>query len=771
MSERARAQRLLPLLAILLLALALAVYRSDVQSFWSDEGNSVAMAPRAVPDIIERSANDISPPLYYLAIRGWAGAVGTSEMAIRALSALATVLTVALTAALGQRIGGRGMAVTAALAAALSPLAIHYAQEARMYAMVTTLGAATWGLLLLPARGRRALLRDGAYVLLVLAMFWSQYFTVAIPVAQNAAWLAGGRRAWRQWRRWFLLQGLVAALYLPWFLRVRRGVLGWPALAEEFSPAFFLRDSYRILLWGAANEGMPLWAALGYGALLVVGVSVGLLAVRRSSERAAVRLPLSPRAVPLFYGLGPPLLMLLLSLDRPFYDPKFLLIALPGLHLLLGQGVVQLATWAARAGPRPRVAAGSLLLTFLALAPATPLHNEYWEPVYWRDDYRAIARTIAARAGAEDGVLLSGPGQSEIFDYYFDDPLAVYPLPESRPLDPSATTARLEEIARRHPRLFAVWWAEEQQDPARLIPTWLEAHAFEAGSRWYGNVRLATYRLAPAPPPTPLRVPFGTALELRAVGADPLQVVAGDVIAVESRWQRQGNPEAPVTFFAQLLDEGQQIAGQYDGDGGAPPAAEWEEGSEVTVRMGVTVAPGAAPGRYRLIVGAYRSDSGVRFGGPEGDSVQVAEIEVTKAVVPPDPLALGLVPGELRDTRIGSARVVGARLHPVGLAHAPESPMAAGAPFNLVLFWQADEPGPTLPPLELHLETAAGVPVTTWPYLPLEGRYPPTAWTAGEVVRDPQLRFLPAALPAGGYRLWLQAGKTRLLVGPLQVAP
>ena len=70
----------LALLAILLLAFALRVYRLDSQSLWYDEAVTAKVASQGIGELTRWTADDIQPPLYYYASpdgRGWpAGASG-----------------------------------------------------------------------------------------------------------------------------------------------------------------------------------------------------------------------------------------------------------------------------------------------------------------------------------------------------------------------------------------------------------------------------------------------------------------------------------------------------------------------------------------------------------------------------------------------------------------------------------------------------------------------------------------------------------------------
>ncbi len=537
-------------------------------------------------------------------------------------------------------------------------------------------------------------------------------------------------------------------------------ILGWPAVSPPVTPTFLLREVFRIFSIGLANEALPAWAALGFAGLL----GAGLLAARRGGRAA----------LPLFVFGVPPLLMLLLSLDRPFWNAKFLLVALPGYHLLLAQGAAWLVARAERLGARggpasARLLAGAVAL-FAVLAVAPTLANEYGNPRFWRDDYRAIARTVAAQAGPNDAVILNGGGQLEIWGYYDEGTLPVYPMPPSRPIDPDATRAQLETIAAQHERVWVLWWAEQQGDPEGVIPRWLGEHAFEAGSRWFGDVRLASYRLGELPVPEPLDVrwalPDGAArLLLRGASVEPLTVVAGEVVALNSEWE--GQSAVPVTFFAQLLDGGNHVVGQYDGSGGAPPVAEWA-GAE-TLRLGIPVAVGTPPGDYSLVIGAYDAASGQRLVTSEGaDSLRLATVRVEKPAVPPTVEALALRPGEARAQPFGAITLIGARANKLGFDHAPDTPLARGEPLGVLLFWRAERDAPAAPSLQLQLLDGRTV-AAEWQLEPTEGRYPPPAWSAGEVVRDPQIRFLPGDLAPGRYRLVLVGADARAEVGEVVV--
>jgi hypothetical protein len=157
-----------PLLPILAVALLLRLYRLDACALWTDElfslqssagrgfwveelPRGVVMEPAARPtslaaaapvwDVYEGQATDTNPPLYYMVLRLWREAFGDSVDALRSLSVIATLGTVAAMYAAGAAMGGRGVAALAASLACVSATQIIYAHEVRGYAMAAAFAA------------------------------------------------------------------------------------------------------------------------------------------------------------------------------------------------------------------------------------------------------------------------------------------------------------------------------------------------------------------------------------------------------------------------------------------------------------------------------------------------------------------------------------------------------------------------------------------------------------------------------------------------------
>ncbi|MEN6479367.1 MAG: glycosyltransferase family 39 protein, partial [Anaerolineales bacterium] len=678
-------------LGVLLLAAALRFYRLDAQSLWNDEGTSAALALRSLRAIAHDAANDIHPPLYYWILAGWVRLAGTSEFALRSLSALMGVGVVGLTIALGRRWFERETALLAGLLAAISPFAVYYAQEARMYTQVTLCGAAAIFALThaLPTSKGQTPLRWPAllaYALAMLATLYSHYYGAALLLACNLAFVAWLALRWREtppdsrgalWRWvlvWAATQAAILACYVPWLAYAWHTIRDWPSISAPFTLGQLALRLAQVLPLGITVETTA-WT-LAAGVALALMAALGLLRPAHETGSAAQRW--WPVIAAALYAAVPLGLMYAASLRRPMYNPKFLLLATPGYLLLLARGIVTLAGGARRlAGPWASRVTGAVALVAVLAPLSGSLYALYTDPAFYRDDYRGIVAYIEATAGPADAVLVNAPSQVETVDYYYDGPWPVYPLPETRPADRAATEARLADILAQHERLYAIYWATEESDPEGIVEGYLASHAFTALDAWHGNIRLVVYdsaREAPREPAVPTDYALGQAIALDGYALLTPRLTAGDVAQVTLFWRATQPITGRYKVFVHLVDAGGSIVGQHDAEpvAGSRPTDSWTVGERVADNHGILVQPGTPPGTLTLRVGLYDSTTGLRLPvrtseGPVGDAIDLAELPLA-APVEPLPLAAFDVETPVEAT-VGGSEILGYSLYPLGLRH------------------------------------------------------------------------------------------------------
>lgn len=124
---------------ILFIASALRFTGLVKRDLWYDEAFTGVAVKENFSDMITMIINDVHPPLYYILLKGFSSFFNYSVFGVRLFSAIFGVASVIATYLLAKELFGKRTAIYASIIATISPLAIQYSQEARMYAMLVFL--------------------------------------------------------------------------------------------------------------------------------------------------------------------------------------------------------------------------------------------------------------------------------------------------------------------------------------------------------------------------------------------------------------------------------------------------------------------------------------------------------------------------------------------------------------------------------------------------------------------------------------------------------
>lgn len=511
--------------AVVLLAFGLFCAGLTHESLWLDEVSSIYNSQQSPAQVVQEAAADTHPPLYYLVLHftirilsGNQSLQGhTGEFIARWPSVLAGVLSAAALMILAHRLGIRGqgsgvkdqrleirdqrsgtwktddlrsqvsglplssLPLLAGLFFALSAYARWYAQETRMYALLTL-----WGVLatywLLAAASRERAWRDWlVYVLVCVAGLYTHYYFVMALLVHNLLALVGLGQRWRQPSlrpaalTWIGVQGAIALAFAPWLptllTQVGRGEGLWIALAVG-------RPDPATLAYALVQmTGMPVSgpALLRYGAYaLALGLcGWGAWQALRPAWRR-------PATVALIYALAPALAALLISQARPIFASRYLLIALPGWCLLLALGVTALR----RDGWRLTAAAVLLLLMGLTTAAqAATAENPAWrEAAAWMQD----------QAQPGDFAVFIPSFHWRPFTYYAGRDLTAYQDELWLPNDDLDWRAQFADAAQGHHRIWLIWWRAHWGDREGRVQAMLEEQGTLIGQREFPGVDLVS---------------------------------------------------------------------------------------------------------------------------------------------------------------------------------------------------------------------------------------------------------------------------------------
>ncbi|MFG2885401.1 glycosyltransferase family 39 protein, partial [Streptomyces sp. NPDC048297] len=419
----------------------------DRGGMWRDEAVTYQVARRSVPQIWRLLHGvDAVHGLYYLLMHAVL-AVHPGEVVLRLPSVCAAAATAGLVAALGARLARPRVGLWAGLLYAVSPMAGHYAQEGRSYALVAA-GAAGATLLFV-----RAVQGDGswwAYGVALGLTCWLHEFAVLLLLA-HALTLVCARAGAPVWRGWGCAATLVGLALLP---------MAFVSHAQSAQVAWLRRPTIEtaqglLRTFLGPTDGVY-WACL---ALALVALA-GLVGRRGEVSCAGVALPLA---------VVPPLALMLASQMSPLYVDRYVLYALGGAPLLVAAGVDRVAGVLGRLLPSLPLTLTGVVAVLLAVVHQLPLLRDDRAPAHRPDDLAAVS-LAAQRALRPGDPVLFLPGQTrnaalaypEAFRGVRDLGLAV-PAPESGTL--YGREADAATLRGRTARLDRVWVVA---DPAVL---------------------------------------------------------------------------------------------------------------------------------------------------------------------------------------------------------------------------------------------------------------------------------------------------------------
>ena len=490
------------------------------KGLWIDEAFSVWIGWQAIPDALAWLVRiDQHPPLYYLLLHMWMR-LGDDAATVRALSALVSTLNIPVMYGLGQRLAGRKAGLLAAGILAISPFHVRFAQEARMYALLSlNASVAMMALahlltdpraltapvgrqiqrLIRSWRGKRVPdlrtaatdLAWAAYVLFTAATMLTHSTAILYMLATNAFvfGLAWARRRWPgagdqlqspSLANWLIAQLCVLALWSPW-------LRAFTAQAARVYREFWLpAPSWRTVVDAVGaltcaflpdriGWAWAIWAM--YGGLVVLGAF-------------HLRKRLAHLALLWVLFVTPVAGEWLVSLFRPiFYDRTLIWASIP-LYLLLAAGIRQL---------RYR---SYILVAVAMLATASGLSvREYFlytEKEGWDD----AAAYVAQRVEEGDLILFHATWTQIPFDFYYRAydqqveergvPVDLFARGVLEPKMRAGDVPYLEDTIGGRERVWLVYSHQWYTDPEGLIPAALDgALDLRSRRRFHGlEVRL-----------------------------------------------------------------------------------------------------------------------------------------------------------------------------------------------------------------------------------------------------------------------------------------
>jgi hypothetical protein len=367
-----RSRSALPIVvALTVLGAALRFATLDRQSFWLDELVTVSLLDRGLGDVLhEIPRTEATPFVYYVAAWAWGTVFGLGEIGLRSLSALAGTATIPVAYGAGAVLVTRRAGLVAAALVAVNPFLVWYSQEARSYALLALLGAATVLSFGHALGGSRRWLAGWA-VLSALAIA-THYFAVFLVVPE-AVWLLIRLRASRSAVLATLVPSAVLLAHVPLVLAQR----GNGEAVSDSSLVSRMAGIPKNLVVGYSFPAEALGSALA-ALLLLVGI---VLVVRAAPQERRGALVAGSLAVA---ALAIPVLLAIAGIDFLIARNTVAVVVPAAVCVGTGYATGRLGLAAA--------AALCVLSGAVALAPAL-------DTSYGRTDWRGAAAALEATGG------------------------------------------------------------------------------------------------------------------------------------------------------------------------------------------------------------------------------------------------------------------------------------------------------------------------------------------------------------------------------------
>lgn len=492
-------------------------YALGAKTIWLDEAFSLWLAHQPLVDMWAWLIKiDQHPPLYYTLLHYWILLFGDTQGAARALSALCSALALPLCYGASRYLLPTRTALLATLLLALSPFQLRYAQEVRMYALLTLTAATALYCLMRVLFDKRAEHQRWPWLGLALAqtavMLTHNTATIFFPLALNMA--VGSAWLWQQWqertsdlpnlsapnfpRRWLCTQLLALIGWLPWSIPfVIQAVL--------VDRAFWIEPPTIGLVYEALHNFnlafLPAWAPL------VILLNLGWWLLAALGVRALYRTP--ARAVLLFVLFLLPIGgELVVSLRRPIFSDRTLIWVMLPYIMLVAAGLAEIARRMNLAsasstllkqvqtinrylrlpkqglnGEQPvaietKAVIGMVGLLFIIGVHGVALYNYYVN--FEKEEWATAAAYVAEHVTPGELILFNATWVQLPFQYYFrhyEQSAVLHGLPvdlfDRGVLEPKMSTADLphmRNLLAGQPSVWLIYSHDWYTDPEGIIP-------------------------------------------------------------------------------------------------------------------------------------------------------------------------------------------------------------------------------------------------------------------------------------------------------------
>ena len=616
------------LVLVTLVGFALRIFHLDNSPFRGDEAFTVqywVMTPTS-QTIADQIVIDPQPLLAYVVYNRWGALVGIGEFVIRMLPALMGTMGIpAVYQFASQVTRNRVVGLLAALMFALHPFLIWHAQDARNYALwssVSVLGLALAMRVLLRNRVSDWLL----YVIVASVAAYLYYLELFVLLTVTLFVILIYRHQRQIIIRWAAVLLIIALLLAPWYWWLYQAIQAggsYGGTTTGFNIRTLIVDFPVTLMFGTLVN-----VQLRSGLWIVI---LGVLLV------ASVRLYHHDRQSGLILGLLsllPPILLALVTIELNVLAPRYILGSVPAYLALVAWLIVDL--WQRRTVLTrilgALILAGWLLITALTLIT----HYTHYQKT---PDWLSLSAYLADNVEADDLVIQAAADAS--FGYYYH---VAYDIPADERALPAQPWQSEDEIHREllqaAAEYDAIWLAAQgftDWSNYGVVEAWLDENLQQVIDTESAGLRAEQYRSwdvsADEITSEGALAQFSDVVEVVDVRIFEAPQPTGELV-VWVYWRPLRQTEMPLKGFVHLVGDVNPATGaplwsqdDHEPQLGRAQTTRWEVGRIYRDVFMLPYADTLPSGSYDLLLGIYNPETRTRLPvGDTGDTLNIGQM-------------------------------------------------------------------------------------------------------------------------------------------------
>ena len=338
---------------IILVASFLRIYDLGTESIWLDEAHSYLVSGLPLKSIIPTTVVTDQSPLYFIILHYWTRIFGSTEAALRSMSAVFGILSVLVIYKVGCALYGKRIGLTSSLLSAISLFHIHYSQEARPYSLLLFFSLLSFLFFIRILYGEPKPSRQYFYYLISnIFICCTHVFGVLIVISQMCFLLLFWKK-YKQLRMKLLLLHMTTFLSFFPMMLIKRSVVTtmvyegfWirePTLGTLYQTIYMFCGDHLLLV--------IVFFLLSFTAPFLINRMKGLWTIKRPLESLAetswrIQVDDVEKYILLVLWLFAPIIILftISKVYIPLYTHRYLIGASPALIIVVAKGLDQITS-------------------------------------------------------------------------------------------------------------------------------------------------------------------------------------------------------------------------------------------------------------------------------------------------------------------------------------------------------------------------------------------------------------------------------------------